>query len=180
MVLLICLVNLLSINVYTNILKLWPAGNVNLLAFGHVPNHVVGHVYRRLGLSASLNKTFPSFTTTGIIQRFRQWRSKIGGVGARGRHLYKGGNFARKCISTTPDRGAHIYLAPGGNTPGGVGARRRQLYRGDNFAHKCISTTPIYIWPRVAIPPCSATGFRNTLPLAQHVLIFHEIPVWWL
>ena len=85
---------------------------MNLLAFGQEPNHVVGHVYRRLGLSASLNKTFPSFTTTGIIQRFRQWRSKIGGVGARGRHLYKGGNFARKCISTTPDRGAHIYLAP--------------------------------------------------------------------
>ena len=30
-----------------------------------------------------------------------------------------GGNFAHKCIFTTPiaDRGPHIYLAPGGNVP---------------------------------------------------------------
>ena len=37
--------------------------------------------------------------------------------------------------------------------------------RGGNFARKCISTTrigaPIYIWPRAAIPPCSATGSLN-------------------
>ena len=34
-----------------------------------------------------------------------------GGGGPSGRHLYRGGNFTRKCISTTPI-GAPIYIWP--------------------------------------------------------------------
>ena len=33
-----------------------------------------------------------------------------GGGGARGRHLYRSGSFARKCISTTVKKGAPIYI----------------------------------------------------------------------
>ena len=58
----------------------------------------------------------------------------------------------------------YIYLVSGGAKGGDGGGRpRRHIYRGGNFARKFISTTPIgapiYIWPRAAIPPCSATVF---------------------
>ena len=46
-----------------------------------------------------------------LYSRPTQRRSKgAGGGGAEG-HLFRGGNFARKCISTTPI-GAPIYILP--------------------------------------------------------------------
>ena len=57
-----------------------------------------------------------------IVKAVQHWRVKSSGgakrVGVRGPYLYRGGNFARKCISTIPiGAPIDIYLAPGGNTP---------------------------------------------------------------
>ena len=50
-----------------------------------------------------------------VPSRYMQWRNK--GEGIEGQ-LYRGSNFAHKCISTTPiGAPIYIYLAPGGNTP---------------------------------------------------------------
>ena len=59
--------------------------------------------------------------------------------GTRGRHLYRGGNFKPQMYFYYTKRRAHMYLAPGGNTPcsatgregereGGMKERRKELF----------------------------------------------------